>query len=152
MYDATGKRMTSQVTSGRDYSAQGAHPDLITEIPEFEQDLISDWEREVPLDLTPAFNEYEPPAIGTRFDVGTTCIEYAGEYYFEYVLPTEDDETEFHLRNSATGEVLDLVLSDFSTYDLPGYHAIWHSTINSGYLIRLTDDGEGVFLFHHWGA
>lgn len=35
MYDSTGKRIVSQVTSGRDYSAQEAHPQIITEVPEF---------------------------------------------------------------------------------------------------------------------
>lgn len=33
MYDTDGKRMASQVTSQRDYSAQEAHPDIITEVP-----------------------------------------------------------------------------------------------------------------------
>lgn len=36
MYDSTGKRMASQVTSGRDYSAQEPHPEIITEVPTFD--------------------------------------------------------------------------------------------------------------------
>lgn len=102
------------------------------------------------------FDEYEPPAVGTRFDVGTTAIEYVGEYYFDYVSPTEDEESDHILVNSDTSATFTLTESDFQWIDgsspLKGnYHGIWHSTINSGYLIRLTDDGEGAFLFHHWG-
>jgi hypothetical protein len=33
MYDTNGKRMASQVTSTRDYSAQEPHPDIITQVP-----------------------------------------------------------------------------------------------------------------------
>lgn len=103
------------------------------------------------------FDEYEPPAIGTRFDVDTTCIEYVGEYYFDYWYPTDDDEPDLYLLDRETHQPFSLVLSDFLRIVSPSplkdaYHGIWHGTINSGYLIRTTNDGEGAFLFRHWGA
>ena len=102
------------------------------------------------------FDDFEPPAPGTRFDNGTTAIEYIGEYYADYINPTEYEDSDFQFLHSDTHEPFELLESDFQRVDgysdlTPGFHGIWHGTFNSGYLVRLTANGEGLFLFHHWG-
>ena len=176
MIDTTGKRMASQVTSGRDYSQQGPHPDIVTRVPSAytvcgicgnagtTDDFLAEhtcFAFNAVQDIRD-FDEFEPPAPGTRFDVGTTAIEYIGEYYTDYIIPTgeeeeEEEDSEYQFLHLDTHKPFELLLSDFLRVDgysdlTPGFHGIWHGTINSGYLIRLTDDGEGAFLFHHWGA
>lgn len=104
------------------------------------------------------FDSFDPPAPGTRFDCEDVAIEYVCEVYFDYIEPSLDGEYEWNLHRSDTGALFEIPYEDFTTTHDAGHRfirnefdGISHDTINSGYLLKTSDDGEGAFVFRHWG-
>lgn len=104
------------------------------------------------------FDSFDPPAPGTRFDHDDVAIEYVCEVYFDYIAPDEDAEHTWCLRRSDDDSVVEVDYDAFArTHDAAHrfirseFDGISHDTINSGYLLKMTDDGEGAHIFRHWG-
>ncbi len=104
------------------------------------------------------FDSFDPPASGTRFDCEDVAIEYVCEAYFDYIPPDADNEHSWRLKRSDDDSVFEVDYDDFAlTHDAAHrfirneFDGISHDTINSGYLLKMTDDGEGAHIFRHWG-
>lgn len=105
------------------------------------------------------FDSFDPPAIGTRFDIDDIAIEYAGEAYFDYYAPTEDDDGNFDIVWSADDAPTGYTIEDFLRIGEPwnpiprlnAFDGIAHDGINSGMLLLMASDGEGCHLFRHYG-
>ncbi|UPU15928.1 hypothetical protein [Stenotrophomonas virus Jojan60] len=104
------------------------------------------------------FDSFDPPTPGTRFDHEDVAIEYVCEVYFNYNEPTLDGEYEWMLLRSDNDTPFDIPYEDFSSTSVAAHRfirnefdGISHDTINSGYLLKMTDDGDGAHIFRHWG-
>lgn len=92
-------------------------------------------------------NDLDVVEEGTRFAAGTNVVTYAGEKDLDYVVSSEDDESEFQFEHNGTT----FKLSEFERTD--GYRnfgwfdGVHFGTVESGWLVKLTSDGEGLFLF-----
>lgn len=90
---------------------------------------------------------------GTRLDIGTTAIEYIGEFNWEQMDTGGPDPLEDWTINLPSGVVL--YMPEFERTNDRTVSAEWHGisfdTFNSGYLIRLTNDSEGAYVAHHYG-
>jgi hypothetical protein len=99
--------------------------------------------------------EYWDMEPGTRLDIGTTAIEYVGE--FNWVeLPedsTPDDPLAGWVIDLPNGHSIHMAESEWvGGRDVSSeWHAITFDTMNSGYLIRMTNDEEGAYVARHWG-
>lgn len=102
--------------------------------------------------------EYWDMVAGARLDMGTTAIEYIGEFNWEENDNGTDDSLEDWTITLPSGATIDM--SEVMVTDGPWtgrltvadeWHGITHDTINSGYLIRMTNDNEGAYVARHWG-
>lgn len=104
--------------------------------------------------------EYWEIVAGTRLDIGTTAIEYVGE--FDWV---EDDSEDLN-DESLSAWVLNLPndrVIHMSEVEAAGgafigtrsvaaeWQGITFDTMNTGYLIRMTNDEQGAYVARHWG-
>lgn len=95
---------------------------------------------------------WEMPA-GTRLDIGTTAIEYIGEFTWdEYHSDTLDAMSTWviTLPNDRTIRMSE-VETTYGRDVAAEWEGITFDTINSGYLIRMTNDSEGAYVARHWG-
>ncbi len=107
-------------------------------------------------DIDYSLTDEELPAVGERFDYGTTAVEYMGECYFDYTPPmSDDDDFIWSIVGSADDRNYGTLDDFMRTTDAPNFtnwfDGISHDTINSGYLLKMTPDQEGCHIFRHWG-
>lgn len=97
--------------------------------------------------------EYWDMPKGTRLDIGTTAIEYIGEFNWEEMDTGGTDPLEDWTINLPNDVVL--YMAEFEWVGGRPVSAEWHAisfdTMNSGYLIRMTNDEQGAYVAHHYG-
>lgn len=92
--------------------------------------------------------DYWDMAPGTRLDIGTTAIEFIGE--FNWLELPEDGTWVIDLPNGHTLMMNECEWTNGRTVDSE-WTGISFDTVNSGYLIRMTNDSEGAYVARHWG-
>jgi hypothetical protein len=97
--------------------------------------------------------EYWDMEPGTRLDVDTTAIEYVGEFNWRENLNDPADDLSTWVLDLPDGDTLKMrdLESTLGRTVESEWHGITFDTMNSGYLIRMTNDEEGAYVARHWG-
>lgn len=86
--------------------------------------------------------------IGEQFKVGENVATYLGEFELTYTEPTEDNESAFAFEyNGDTFTLGDFERTDDRTGPIRWFDGIMFGTYDSGWVVKMTDDNEGIHLF-----
>ena len=97
--------------------------------------------------------EYWNMPKGTRLDIGTTAIEYIGEFNWVEDSDWTGDALLGWFINLPSGRILHMDECEWvgGRPVSAEWVGISFDTINSGYLIRMTNDSEGAYVAYHYG-